>query len=417
MRYFRRLVPSILVLATLALASSAWAKPTVERVSFSARSDGEGYVVRFHVDGAVGAYSEPRHVAGGGIEMILFNVTLSPRFDHDAADGPVDAYSHEEGGGHVYFRFDLKTGMRFEATAYRDGASDDILLGITYSNETPAALAADTRSDSSIPVRPAVVHSGPASPSESPAPRRSSPASSEAERWMLDTIVIDAGHGGHDPGATAYGLREKDITLNVAHKLGEYIEDNLGLNVVFTRDDDRFIALKDRGKIANAHGGKLFVSLHVNAARNTSAHGTETYFIGLHKTEAARATMERENSVVQLESDPDQYKNMDEEALIRMELTQSAYMRKSEELSALIEEQFSERVGRKSRGVKQAGFYVLWGASMPAILVELGFLTNRNEAAFLSSDSGQAYMASAIFRAIRDFKQQYEKGLSLVTDQ
>ena len=416
MRCLHRLVASILVLAALALTSSALAKPTVERVSFSARSDGEGYVVRFHVDGAVGAYSEPRQIGGGGIEMILFNVTLSPRFDQDAAEGPVDAYSHEEGGGHVYFRFDLKAGTRVDASAYRDGSSDDILLGITYSDRTPAALAANTRNES-IPIRPAVSHSGPVSSSESPAPRRSSPASSEAERWMLDTIVIDAGHGGHDPGATAYGLREKDITLKVAQKLGEYIEDNLGLDVVFTRDNDRFIALKDRGKIANAHGGKLFVSLHVNAARNTSAHGTETYFIGLHKTEAARATMERENSVVQLESDPDQYKNMDEEALIRMELTQSAYMRKSEELSALIEEQFSERVGRKSRGVKQAGFYVLWGASMPAILVELGFLTNRNEAAFLGSDSGQAYMASAIFRAIRDYKQQYEKGLSLVTEE
>ncbi len=413
----RRLLPSILVLAVLTVASSAWAKPTVDRISFAPRSDGQGYVIRFHVDGPVGAYSEPREISGGHVEMTLFNTSIAKRFKHDKAEGPVTDYSHEQSSGHTIFRFRIDRKSPVTASAYRDRASNDILLGLANAADLPTAPVVDIRDDSSVPVRPVVSLDDPGARSEAPVLKRSSNASAEARRWMLDTIVIDAGHGGHDPGAVANGFREKDITLGVALKLGEYIKENLGVDVVYTRNDDRFIELKDRGKFANARGGKLFISLHVNAAGNSKAHGTETYFIGMHKSEAARSTMERENSVVQLESDPEQYKNMNEEALIRMELTQSAYMRKSEELSGLIEEQFSSRVGRKSRGVKQAGFYVLWGASMPAILVEMGFLTNRNEAGFLSSESGQAYMASAIFRAVRDYKHQYEKGLSFVAEE
>lgn len=411
------LVQAVLVLAAISTAASASARPTVERVSFAERSDGQGYVIRFHLDGPVGAYSEPRQVGGDHLEMILFNTSLATRFKHEDAEGPVSAYSEKQSAGHAIFRFKLDPKAPVTASAYRDGASNDILLGLTYGAGVPSTLVADTRQTLPIPVKQAVSRGDTAPKPELTSAKSAGTASAEAKRWMLDTIVIDAGHGGHDPGAVANGLREKDITLSVALKLGEYIKQNMGINVVFTRSDDRFIELKDRGKIANARGGKLFISLHVNAASSSRAHGTETYFIGMHKSEAARNTMERENSVVQLESDPEQYKTMTEEALIRMELTQSAYMRKSEELSALIEEQFSGRVGRKSRGVKQAGFYVLWGASMPAILVELGFLTNSEEAQFLKSDNGQAYLASAIFRAVREYKQQYEKGLSLVADE
>ena len=413
--YTRRLLQWILAGCIFLPAVGASAEPAVERISFAARTDGLGYVIRFHLDGPVVAYSEPRVTAANGLEMILFNTSLANGVQREPADGPVAAYSGEQTGGHVIFRFDLDPTAPVAASAYRDRASNDILLGLTYGARVPATPVADARPKPAVPIRQASFDDAPRP--ESPAPRHSSPTSAEAMRWMLDTIVIDAGHGGHDPGAVANGLREKDITLGVALKLGEYIEENLGINVVYTRNDDRFIELKDRGKFANARGGKLFISLHVNAAASRSAQGTETYFIGMHKSEAARSTMERENSVVQLESDPEQYKNMNEEALIRMELTHSAYMRKSEELSAMIEEQFAGRVGRKSRGVKQAGFYVLWGASMPAILVELGFLTNSKEAQFLDSDSGQAYLASAIFRAVREYKQQYEKGLSYIADE
>ena len=122
--------------------------------------------------------------------------------------------------------------------------------------------------------------------------------------------------------------------------------------------------------------------------------------------------MERENSVIRFEENTEKYEDYDEQALVRQVLAQSAYMRQSEKLASLIESQFEDRVNRRSRGVHQAGFYVLWSASMPAVLVELGFLTNPTEARFLKSERGQTYLASAIFRAIRDYKQMYEKGIT-----
>ena len=210
-------------------------------------------------------------------------------------------------------------------------------------------------------------------------------------------------------------MREKDVVLAVALKLGQYLEDLLGVKVVYTRHGDRFVPLKERGRIANEAGGKLFISLHANSSPSRGARGTETYFLGMHKSSAASKVMERENSVIRFETDQEHYKNFDEADLIRMQLAQTAFMRQSEQLAGLVEKQFAERVGRRSRGVKQAGFYVLWSASMPALLVELGFISNPREAAFLRSQSGQAYMASAIFRAVRAFKNEYEKGLHLVS--
>src|SRR5690606_8701299 len=300
----------------------------------------------------------------------------------------------------------LATAQLLEASAYRDRDSNDILLGLSFAD----GLMADAGSDLSAPVRRASLDGsmsgGTGSPTASSAP------SVEGSRWLLDTVVIDAGHGGRDPGAQANGVREKDVTLAVALKLGRYLEERLGMNVIYTRKDDRFIELRDRGRIANENGSKLFISIHANAARNRTAEGAETYFLGLHKSDAARATMERENSVVKLEESQHVYEAMTEEALIRMELTQSAYMRKSQELSELIQRQFEERAQRTNRGVKQAGFYVLWGASMPAVLVELGFITNPREAAYMRSEQGQDYLASAIYRAVREFKERYERGLA-----
>jgi len=182
---------------------------------------------------------------------------------------------------------------------------------------------------------------------------------------------------------------------------------------VYTRQDDRFLTLEGRGHLANQSGGKLFVSIHANSAADRRAKGTETFFLGLHKTDAARRVMERENDVVRLEEDASAYQQYDAMNSVMQTLTQSAYMRQSQALAESIEDQFENRAGRKSRGVKQAGFYVLYGASMPAVLVELGFLSNPGEAAFMSSNEGQAYLASAIFRAIRQYKSDYDEGLHL----
>jgi len=358
----------------------------VERVSFTPRSDGQGYVIRVHATARIQAFSEPTRVREDQVKVILFNADLSGSYRHDPAQGPVSRYEVRREKGHVVLVFYLAD-PSVHLDAYRDRNSPDLLLTIT----APAATAAQVTSG---------------------------PEQGARERWRLDTIVIDAGHGGKDPGTVGSGrVREKDVVLPVALLLGKYLEDLPGVRVVYTRKDDRFLELKDRGHLANEAGGKLFISIHANAAGNRSATGTETFFLGMHKTEAARKAMERENSVVQYESDQDHYKTFDDSALIRRQLAQSAYMRQSEQLAGLVEQQFAERVGRRSRGVKQAGFWVLWGASMPAILVELGFITNPGEAAFLTTEAGQAYMASAIFRAVRDFKDHYEKGLNLVASE
>ncbi len=244
----------------------------------------------------------------------------------------------------------------------------------------------------------------------------------EPERWKLDCIVIDPGHGGKDPGTLVGNVYEKDIALAVAKKLGRYIEENLGIRVVYTREDDRFIELRERGHIANEAGGKLFISLHVNympgsKRKQRRVQGTETYFLGLHKSDAARSVMERENAVIKLESNPDFYASFDESALILQTLAHSSYLQASEQLAVLVEKEFSSRAKRISRGVKQAGFLVLWSASMPAILVELGYLSHPREAKFLQSERGQTLLASAIFRAVRTFKAEYEKGLDFALRQ
>jgi N-acetylmuramoyl-L-alanine amidase len=363
--------------------------PAVERISLSERADGQGFVLRVHTTGQVHAFSEPREVSANEYEVTLFNTDLGRGFQNDPPRGPVQRLSTEPRSGHLVVRFHLDD-TAVDVAAYRDRGTTDVLVGITYRRNAP--VAAGPRTGTGV----------------------TNPGLEDArERWRLDTIVIDAGHGGRDPGAVANGLREKDITLAIALRVGRYIEDNLGVRVVYTRNTDRFVELRDRGRIANEAGGKLFVSIHANSARDRSAFGTETFFLGASRSEAAQRVMERENSVIRLESNPDHYAHYTDEALIRRVLTHSAYMRKSEQLAGMVESQFSERVGRRSRGVKQANFYVLWGASMPAILVELGFITNPAEAAFMGSEQGQTYLASAIFRAVRDFKEQYERGLDV----
>ncbi len=349
------------------------------------RSDGEGYVLRIHTSEKVNAFSDAQPVGSGTYELTLFGSRVADSFSPPSLPEPVKHNQLQAKRGNLVFRFGVNGS--FDVSAYRDRGTTDILIGLKRVQETPAIAA--------VPLTP------------------KGPTEGARKRWLLDTVVIDAGHGGKDPGAVRFGYREKDIVLGIAKKLGGYLESELGLRVVYTREDDRFVEVHDRGKIANESGGKLFVSIHVNAARNRNAKGTETYFLGLHKTAAAREVMDRENSVINLESNPDRYKEYTSEGNIRLALAQSGYMHHSEMLASRIEKQFKDRVNRSSRGVKQAGFMVLWTAAMPAVLVETGFITNKEEARFLASDKGQTYVASAIYRAIRDYKEDMEKTLSL----
>lgn len=467
-KYMDRLVKSlhiILLFGILGFTPFEQASLTeIRRVSFATRADGQGIVIRLHAKAPLNAYSEPRFGEDHKIEVVLFNAKLATSYKSDSPSDPVVDFNVNERNGHLVFEFALDEAITVETAAYPDQSSNDLLVGVTLLedkrqnelaqvsdsadrgqklpeikvqkvNTEPVAQVVNNKVDKTqlksssstsstkgtsakaTPVKKAVQTD---TKDVETAPLKPMPISSvalttkeKAEKWTLDTIVIDAGHGGHDPGAVANGVREKDVNLAVALKLGSYLEKILKVNVVYTRTDDKFVELQERGHIANEAGAKLFISIHANSAPYSSkVTGTETYILGLHRTEKAAEVMERENSVVSMEANPDQYSDFYQNSILRT-LAISANLRMSEKLAGEIESQFSNRVHRKSRGVKQAGLIVLWAASMPAVLVEVGYLTNRFEAHYLNSDQGQDYLASAIFRAVRDFKYEYEKGLNL----
>ncbi|MFM7016544.1 MAG: N-acetylmuramoyl-L-alanine amidase [Bacteroidota bacterium] len=232
--------------------------------------------------------------------------------------------------------------------------------------------------------------------------------------YRLRTIVIDAGHGGHDTGCLGSDSREKDVALRIALKLGRLIEANCpDVRVIYTRKTDEFIPLIERANIANRAKADLFICIHLNSGPK-SAYGVETFVMGLHKTDDNLNVAKRENSAILLE---DNYqKNYDgfdpnsPEANIIFSLYQNQYMQQSLSFAAKIQKQFKENSKRYTRGVKQAGFLVLYKTAMPSVLIENGFLTNENDQRFLMSDAGQASMASSIYRAFKSYKSELETG-------
>ena len=229
---------------------------------------------------------------------------------------------------------------------------------------------------------------------------------SEKEKWEFKTIVIDAGHGGKDPGAVGYrGTKEKDIALDVAKRLEKKLTKNMDIKVIMTRDEDVFLRLSERTKIANDNVGSLFISIHTNAAEDRRASGFETFLIGRNKNEYAARVAARENAVLELEGIPGQALTGSD--LIQAEIAQSAFASFSETFADLVQIEIQKRVQSKNRGVKQAGFFVLANASMPNVLVELGFISNPAEEKKLRSPQYRDQLATAIYRAV----QQYEKTL------
>jgi N-acetylmuramoyl-L-alanine amidase len=231
--------------------------------------------------------------------------------------------------------------------------------------------------------------------------------------YGIKTVVIDAGHGGHDGGCQGSFSNEKDVALAISLKLGKYIEENFkDVKVVYTRTTDVFVKLDERAKIANKAKADLFICIHVNSGPAT-AIGTETYVMGLHKTEANLNVAKRENSSILLEDDYEtRYENFDPnspESYIVLNLRQSAFLDQSLNFAAKIQAQFKDRVGRIDRGVKQAGFLVLHQTNMPSVLIETGFLTNKEEEKFLNSPVNQDFMASAIYRAFKEYKLEFDE--------
>ena len=233
----------------------------------------------------------------------------------------------------------------------------------------------------------------------------------------VKTVVIDAGHGGKDGGCVGAIANEKNIALSISLKLGKYIQDNFkDVKVIYTRTTDVFLELTERARIANKANADLFICIHVNSGATTTAIGTETYVMGLHKTESNLKVAQRENASILLEDDYEsKYENFDPnspESYIVLTLTQSAHLDQSLMFASKVQKEFTEKVGRYNRGVKQAGFLVLHQTAMPSVLIETGFITNKEEEKFLASEIGQDYMASAIFRAFKEYKTEIEsKGL------
>ena len=239
------------------------------------------------------------------------------------------------------------------------------------------------------------------------------------------TVVLDAGHGGKDPGNLGTGRykeTEKQITLAVTLKLGEYIEKNLpDVKVVYTRMGDTYPTLWQRVNIANGAKADLFISIHCDAFTNSNAYGSGSYIMGLDFTEHNLRMAKKENSSIFLEENYEEnYEGFDPnsiESVIALTLNQSVYMDKSIQIAQKIQEQFRTRVKRKDRGVRQAPYFVTSRTLMPSVLVELGFLTNNSEEDFLHSKDGQTYMASAIYRAIKEYKiQQQQNKVTSILD-
>jgi N-acetylmuramoyl-L-alanine amidase len=232
-------------------------------------------------------------------------------------------------------------------------------------------------------------------------------------------VVLDAGHGGSDSGASYYGFKEKDIALNITLLAGGILERHKDIEVIYTRKTDVFLGLRDRADIANKANADLFVSIHANAARNTAAYGAETFVLGLHKSQENFEVAKKENQVIYLEENYEEiYGGFDPsspESLIGLTLMQEEYLDQSIEVAALVQNNFTQRLKRRDRSVKQAGFWVLHNTYMPSILIETGFVSNRAEGEYLNSRKGQQEMGQAIADAIIDYYNSIKSSYTTTT--
>ena len=234
-------------------------------------------------------------------------------------------------------------------------------------------------------------------------------SSSEIYAQESFKIVIDAGHGGKDPGRpNKSGIKEKDIVLKIALDLGKKLE-NSGNEVIYTRDKDVFLTLRQRAKIANDVDADLFISIHCNAFHDSSVHGSETFVYGLHVSDANFNVAKKENEIIFLDDhyqdDQETYSPTSTESLIGTTLMQEEYLDQSILLASFVQNNFTKNLKIRNRGVKQSGFWVLHNTYMPSILIEAGFMTNPKEGAYLNSKKGQVDISNSIYDAIERYKK------------
>jgi N-acetylmuramoyl-L-alanine amidase len=367
---------------------------------FSLEEKKNGTLFRIHLSAKVKDFTRTLQT-GEWIYVTLPGVQCDTlMFDTTFAEGVIRRVKPVQSETSLQLSFNLR-GRMAQSEIVQDQLSNDILLTLIppVSEEKKEAKidSAAIRRQQSERAHQRVVNS----------------IEKQKKKWKLDVVVIDPGHGGHDPGTIGIiGTREKDITLGIALKLGEMIKQEIPeLKVVFTRKTDRFVELFRRGQIANESEGKIFVSIHCNSTERkpSSANGFEIYLLRPGKTEDAIRIAEKENDVVKLEKDfEDRYQELTEENFIILTMAQSAYVKQSERFAEMLEETMSAQMEGMRQPVKQAGFYVLVGASMPNVLVESGYLSNVKEERFLRSPAGQKKVATAIVNALKGYKNEYE---------
>lgn len=387
----------------------------LERISWAERSDGNGYVVRLHMretptDFKIWQGSQKL------TQIALFKEHIIPGdVELPEAETPFVSFELNPIPDGVGLDITLEPEVFVLADAYLDANGKDVLINLESSYE----FDVEVLTEGLAPIDWAEVadtSSEHVAEGETDGYQRGRDVEDDviqefetfSEDQKFDTIVIDPGHGGRDPGAIGNaGTYEKDVALAVAHRLGGYINEHMpDIEVVYTREDDTFVGLEERGSIANEAGGDLFISLHANSAPNRNAQGTEVYILGQAKTQEALEVMKRENRVIRFEDEDERSEELSPQQLLVYEVANSGYLAVSEVFSGKLDQQFADRAQRNSRGIKQAPFIVLYHASMPAILVEMGFISNPQEERFLSSEYGQSIIASAIFRAIRDYRDR-----------
>jgi N-acetylmuramoyl-L-alanine amidase len=243
---------------------------------------------------------------------------------------------------------------------------------------------------------------------------KNSASNISGENGQLRTVVIDPGHGGHDPGAVSGDIREKDLVLSVGLRLGNKIKNSFpGVKVIYTRSKDVFIPLHERATIAIKNKADVFISIHANYVAETRVRGTETFTLGLHRSQENLEVAKKENAVILLEDDYSaNYQGFDPretESYIMFENLQSEYQSQSIELASQIQNAFTKNIGLVNRGVKQAGFLVLRQTSMPSVLVEIGFISNPSERGFLYSETGREKISESIFQAFSNYKKSIDQ--------
>jgi N-acetylmuramoyl-L-alanine amidase len=322
-----------------------------------------------------------RHVlepAPGEVRIRMTNLALGTSRAEDVEDGLIGQIRLEPAGGGAVLRASLAT------------AAGEI---ITAKLEEPHRLVLD------------VLRPKPPPPDDSP----------RLTEQGLRLIVIDPGHGGHDPGATGpSGTEEKDVVLDVSRRVARMVEEGLGVKVAMTRSTDVFIPLRDRTNFANRQRADLFVSIHANAHPRSFSEGVETYFLSSEATDnEARQVAASENGVVQLES-PTQRQRTDALKSILWDLAQSEFQQESSFLAETVQDLMTRSLELVNRGVKQAGFYVLGGAAMPAILIEVGFITNPREERKLASAEHREAVARAIYAGLAEYKRRHDQRMRTV---